>query len=115
MKTIEELALEAYPVKYTYDVGRKAPDRNLPLRQAFIRGAKEAGHQESAWRPLSDPPESSQLVLVWCIDEDGNEAPMLSGYADGYFDLFGLMFWKPVLWMPIPVVPADLEEKYCIL
>ena len=111
-QTIEEMAYKAYPVKYTDDVGRKSPDRNLPLRQAFIRGAraKEAGHQENPWRPVLEPPEEPGLVLVWCVDEDGREAPMLSGYGNGYFDLFGLLFWTPVYWMPIPAVPGNFEK-----
>jgi len=39
MNEADRLALEAYPVKYTVETWKRAqPDRNAPLRAAFIRG-----------------------------------------------------------------------------
>lgn len=40
-KTIEEKALEVYPVKYTREMGvRQHPDINKPLREAWLDGVK---------------------------------------------------------------------------
>lgn len=69
-------------------------------------------HQESPWRSVLDPPASAQFVLVWCIDDDGHEAPMMAAYAEGYFDLLGMMFWTPIAWMPIPAVPGELVKEF---
>ena len=39
--TPEELALQLFPVKYQDEIGRKHPDRNQPLREAFLKGYGE--------------------------------------------------------------------------
>ena len=90
--------------------------RNRNISAAALKSFKDGirwadQHPENPWRSTLDPPASAQFVLVWCVDEDGHEAPMMASYAEGYFDLLGMMFWTPVLWMPVPAVPEDLKNK----
>ena len=59
-----------------------------------------------------DPPKRKQEVLVWCVDDDGHGIPLMASYAKGYFDLHGVMFWTPVLWMPIPPAPRNMIKRF---
>lgn len=107
------MAMELYPVKYQGDVKRAAPDRNLPLRKAFLKGfEKGAENPSSPWKSVMAPPASPGLVLVWCVDECDHEAPMMARYTGEFFSLLGMMFWTPVLWMPIPAVPRELIKAF---
>ena len=111
--TKEEMALELYPVKFQGDVKRAAPDKNLPLRKAFIKGF-DLGTENPAcpWKSVMAPPASPGLVLVWCVDDVDHEAPMMARYTGEDFDLMGIIFWIPVFWMPIPAVPEGLKKEF---
>lgn len=91
--------------------------RNRSISSAALKSWKDGArwadaNPASPWRPVTDLPASAGFVLVWCIDEDGHEAPMMAAYAEGYFDLLGMMFWTPIAWMPIPAVPGELVKEF---
>ena len=106
--TKEEMAQELYPVRYQGDVKRMPPDKNLPLRQAFLLGWESA----LRWRPMIELPASPGPVLVACVDDDGHCATMMARYTGEYFDLLGVMFWTPIAWLPIPEFPKGLKKQF---
>ena len=97
-----------------YYRANEAKNRNISAAalKSFKDGIRLADqHPENPWRSVMEPPSTDQFVIVWCIDEDGHEAALMASYKEGYFDLLGVMFWIPVLWMPIPAVPEELKNK----
>lgn len=83
----------------------EAKNRNISSAalKSFKDGIKWADkNPENPWNPVKDLPKEPGFVLVWAKAEDGPESPLVARYCgEGYFDLFGLMFWTPLYWMPL--------------
>ena len=66
MKLEEKLALEAYPVNYTRDTGRKNPDLNAPFREAFLRGWRAREGMAGMMKAISEMSELDPAIDEFC-------------------------------------------------
>lgn len=92
----------------------EAKNRNISTAalKSFKDGIKWADENPACpWRSVLEPPKEPGMVFVWCVDDDGHETALMASYKEGYFDLLGVLFWIPTLWMPIPAVPEELKNK----
>ena len=114
-KQIEDAAGEYYRMN-------EAKNRNISAAalKSFKDGIKWADkHPENPWHPIKDLPKEPCFVIVWgkadTEDAASPESPFIARYCgEGYFDMFGLMFWTPLYWMPLltpEMKPYDYTQR----
>lgn len=81
--------------------------KNRSISSAALRSFKDGikwadKNPDNPWHHVKDLPKEPGFVLLWARAEEGPESPFIARYCgDGYFDMFGLMFWEPLYWMPL--------------